>query len=229
MVVQSSWLNRGYFALGNEQPTVTQQIRDELCKTLRLPADGLHIANYPVGPVWRHTYWWREGIIDYIEAQFFLQISLEYPVLSLGVSVEKGFEDSSITKHESQQLVRDSWDWQQLVNSATDVVEEDIPAIADRLKQPVTVRFRRHDHNETILERRAFTVEFHKWHERRKGQAGTQLIAEYISELDKFQNQWVIAHAAIDLSPSVAQGMSAGEIASLLVQFEPLRKRLRRR
>ena len=38
------------------------------------------------------VYWWREGSVDYAEAQFTAAISKEQPILSLGVSVEEGRE-----------------------------------------------------------------------------------------------------------------------------------------
>jgi hypothetical protein len=158
MGIQSVWLTRGYFDLSKEgQPTTTKIIRDELCKSIGLAPGSLQIANYPVGPSWKHTYWWREGKRDYAEAQFFVQIAREYPVLSVGISVEKGFEDDQALPANRQTLDRRFWDWQHLVNDSLALLQEDLALVADHLSHPFYVRFHEHDRDDNERPRRAFT------------------------------------------------------------------------
>ena len=72
MDLQGDWLFRGYFDVSDPAggPSITQQVRDSLAARLGQPAGSLRIASYPVGPAWRHTFWWGEGESDYAEAQF---------------------------------------------------------------------------------------------------------------------------------------------------------------
>lgn len=95
MDLQASWLLKGYFQVAGQ----TQQIRDSLAARLGRPASAVHIAFFPAKPKWKHTYWWREGETDHVEAQFFARIAEEYSVLSVGVSVEKGLEDADAGHH----------------------------------------------------------------------------------------------------------------------------------
>jgi hypothetical protein len=67
--VHSSWLQQGFFVLGNEG--LMPSVREELEGALKLGRGTLHISNYPTATNWKHTYWWREGDIEYAEAQFF--------------------------------------------------------------------------------------------------------------------------------------------------------------
>ncbi|MEM2112278.1 MAG: hypothetical protein QXX08_10465 [Candidatus Bathyarchaeia archaeon] len=92
MDFQCKWLFRGYFEVSDPAggPSFTQQVRESL--NAQIVGASFQIASYPVGPAWRHTFWWREGNSEYAEAQFFARIAEEYPVLSVGVSVEKGIE-----------------------------------------------------------------------------------------------------------------------------------------
>jgi len=80
---------------------------------------------------------WREGDVDYAEAQFFMQIA-HYPILSLGVSVEKGREDAVATGDKA--MDRHSWDWQRFVDHCATILEVDVPASAMNLPQPITLR-----------------------------------------------------------------------------------------
>jgi hypothetical protein len=228
MDIQSTWLTRGYFDLSNEaQPTTTQIIRDELCTSLGITPGGLQIANYPVGPSWKHTYWWREGKRDYAEAQYFMQIAQSYPVLSLGLSVEKGFEDDAASKANPQTLDRGSWDWPRLVAQSAAILEQDIPIVAGRLSQPLYFRFRVHDRKRRGVEHRAFGLENGTWFERREGSSDSASIGRLISDIDKRQDRWAIVHFAVDLYPSLIDGMSASDLTKLLITFEPIRKKLR--
>ena len=74
MRFEERWLWQGYFDFSGQDPrkTTTQVIRNELARRLGLEARTLRIRQYPVGPQFRHTYWWREGRRDYADAQFSL-------------------------------------------------------------------------------------------------------------------------------------------------------------
>ena len=232
MGIQASWLLRGYFDFSKQDrnDTTSQRIRNELCVALGRPKDSLRIANYPVGPVWRHTLWLREGEADYAEAQFFLQIARDYPVLSLGVSVEKGLETSDLPPAEAGKLSMDrrSWDWQRFVGTHAAVLKKDVPSVASNLQQPLTVRFQVKRQRE-VLEDESRTFSFVKghWFERHKGRAKATQIAEHLVALDQRMDLWVIVHFAVDLSLRAADDLSAVEVAQLLLRFEPIRRRLR--
>ena len=105
------------------------RIRESLCVALGLPANGLEIASYPTGPQFRHTYWWRDHKVDYAEAQFVAAISHVHPVLSLGVSVEKGLEGGTATRPE-RAMDRRVWDWPRLVDGLSEILLTDVPAVA---------------------------------------------------------------------------------------------------
>ena len=232
MDIQASWLLRGYFDFSKQDPhdRTSRRIRNELCVALGLPKDKLRIANYPVGPAWRHTLWWREGESDYAEAQYFLQIARAYPVLSLGVSVEKGIEASDLPTAvaEKQDMDRSSWDWQRLGSAPEAVLENDVPAVASKLHQPVTVRFKVTRQRQVLEdESRTFSFVEGDWFERYRGAAQATEIAAYLVALDQRRDLWVVAHFAVDLSPRAADGLSAAKVAQLLSRFEPIRRRLR--
>ena len=88
--ISASWLLEGLFDLSTQDRThrTAQEIRRHLCEALGL--SEMEMASYPVGAGWRHVFWWRETKADFAEAQFVAAISGEYPMLSLGISVEKG-------------------------------------------------------------------------------------------------------------------------------------------
>jgi hypothetical protein len=138
MSIHSSWLTRGYFDMSEEdsRPTTTQEIRDALAATL---ADPMRIAMYPIGPNWKHTFWWRDGSEDYTEAQFFMRIAEDYPILSVGVSVEKGLELPAVTERDSKHMNRRTWDWQRLTDRCNEVLETDVPFCAQQLHQPINL------------------------------------------------------------------------------------------
>ena len=140
MALQANWLLKGYFQVDDQM----QQIREGLAARLGRPASAVHIAFYPVGPIWKHTYWWREGETKYAEAQFFARIAEEYPVLSVGASVEKGLEDTDAVPSERREaflMDRRTWDWQRLKSRIRDVVKTDVPACASLLARPIELRF----------------------------------------------------------------------------------------
>ncbi len=70
MNFSGSWVRRGYFDFSTDdhRHAPTQAIRKELAVAIGVTADALRIKSFPVGPAWRHTFWWREGHSDYAEA-----------------------------------------------------------------------------------------------------------------------------------------------------------------
>ena len=230
MPVQSSWLRRGYFDFSSEDPhnTTSQQIRGELCAALDRPKDSFRIKGYPVGAAWRHTVWFREGDLDHAEAQFFLQVARHYPVLSLGVSVEKGLESASIRANDPERLDRGTWDWQRFVSCCSTVFTDDIPALAANLEQPLTVRYRvARGHSALEDDSRAFSYVDRSWFDRHRGHIGVPDILAHVEVVDKYPDCWVSAYFSLDISDQVAGGMSPSAVADLLVRFDPLRRRLR--
>jgi hypothetical protein len=235
MELQADWLLRGYFDVTDPSggPSATQCIRDELAAGLDQPPETLHIKSYPVGPTWRHTYWWREGHLDYAETQFFAQISEEFPVLSVGISVEKGLENDEAAPP-GFLMDRTTWDWQRLVDRASEVLGVAIPECATALRRPVALRLNatRYDPGKTTQSerttfRKAFVFIAGSWFERHSGTASPPKIVEHRSDLDRRAEWWVGASVVCDLGPGEINGMSPGALASLLLKFAPMRQRLR--
>ena len=139
MNFSGSWVRRGYFdfSADDHRRAPTQAIRKDLAVAIGVTADALRIKSFPVGPAWRHTFWWREGDSDYAEAQCFMQIA-HYPVLSLGISVEKGREGAGAVG--DALMNRHTWDWQRLVDECATLLEKDVPKSASTLPQPITLR-----------------------------------------------------------------------------------------
>lgn len=237
MDLQGSWLFRGYFEVSDPSggPSITQQIRDSLAARLGRSASTVRIASYPVGPPWRHTFWWREGESDYAEAQFFARIAEEYPVLSVGVSVEKGLEDPKAApsaKRETYIMDRKTWDWQRLKNRAKDVLTVDVPACASLVSRPLELRFYTHRYvrgKTTTRERRAFVFRDGAWFERHIGKATESMIIDHVRDLDKREDWWVDAYFGCDLFPNEVDGLKAESLASILWSFAAIRRRLRSR
>jgi hypothetical protein len=153
-----NWLLKGHFDFDgqNSRNTTTMQIRDELRIARSLPPKNLVIANFPSGQTRKHTYWWRDTEREYGEGQFVAAISKFHPVLSLGVSIEKGVTAATASRRE-QIMDSNTWDWQRLVNGLADMLEHDVPSIAKATNEPIHVRIRSRDR--TITEVRA-------WHTR---------------------------------------------------------------
>ena len=80
--ISGTWLLQGYFDLSQQDSrhTTTQQIRNELCTALGLSKKSLSIPNFPARAKWKNTFWWREGNVDYAEAQFVAGISQTQPI-----------------------------------------------------------------------------------------------------------------------------------------------------
>ena len=161
MNAEARWLHQGFFVLGDERDNFTRAVRDELKESLGL---ALKIRGYPSRQgLWQHTKWWHEGGPSYSEAQFCAQISKEYPVLSLGVSVEKGIEGGADSEDE---MDRPSWDWPRFVRHAEAIFSVDVPRISTHLGQPVSLRINVWREG---AETRAFSWLAGQWYERHKG------------------------------------------------------------
>ena len=210
-----------------------QAIRDELCTRLALPARSLRIANYPVGPSFKHIYWWREGGTDYAEAQFFAEVSKSHPVLSLGVAVEKGREDltSPVPLRRPEQLMdRRTWDWPRLVQYFPNILATEVVAAAASLRGSVNVRIRSKsfaDPDTTAWETRTFSLVDGSWFERHRGHTEPAVISEHVRELNGQPDSWAIVHFACDLSPAETDGLTASGAADILMAFNSVRRRLR--
>lgn len=229
--ISASWLVKGHFDFSAQDPrhTITQLIKADLCTSLSLPKDGLRIASYPVGAAWRHTFWWREGNVDYAEAQFFAEVAEPYPVLSLGVAVEKGFEDSALRPE--QLMDRVTWDWPRLVERLPVVLSTDVVAAGAALQGPINVRIRSKRRAEADTEAawvtRAFSFIDGGWFERHVGRVEPDGISEYIRGLDSQPDLWAIVHFARDLGPAEADGLPSSGAAAILIGFDGIRRRFR--
>jgi hypothetical protein len=226
-IVKSSWLRQGYFVLGNEG--LMPSVRVELEKALSLNPGSLNITNYPPATNWKHTYWWREGHTQYAEAQFFAQIAKEYPVLSLGIAIEKGFEDAEAAKTPQALMDRGVWDWPRLVGHIDALLSVDVPAAARALRSPVNLRIT----TKAVVggegrgwRTRAFSYVEEGWFERYVGAVEPATIVTHVSEIDKQKNSWAIVHFAHDLSPAESEGLSVTQVASSLLAFARMRDRL---
>jgi hypothetical protein len=233
MSLQGSWLIRGYFDLSKEDArhSTTQMIRDELEVALGNAPGTLRIVNYPVGPAWRHMFWWREGTKDYAEAQFFARIAHHYPILSLGISIEKGREGPGAAagpKGESGRMDRATWDWQRLALGRKKLLDVDVPATAAALGRPIYVWTRTRPPGPPAKSgMKTFSYHAGEWFERRRGQTDTKTIAAYLQTLDGLTDRWVELYFAVDLDPTAADGLTPTDVAGLLMAFSPVRRRLR--
>lgn len=231
--ISAAWLLKGHFDFAGQDQhnTTTLSIKAGLCEALGLPSDGLQIANYPVGPQFKHTFWWREGRTDYAEAQFVAAISKEHPVLSLGVSVEKGLEGSAIRRPE-EVMDRRVWDWPRLVARLSDVLSTDVPKVATGLGSPIHLRVRRgarSDGERRWWQTRAFSFVQDRWFERNAGRVRVEAeaVVEQVRELDDRKDLWAIVTITCDLGPAEADGMTPSQAAALLLQFAGIRRRFR--
>jgi hypothetical protein len=224
--LQSSWLLQGYFdfSSSHSHQSPSQEIRDALAQGLGLSSAALKIASYPVGPAWRYSFWWREGDSDYAEAQFFAQIG-HFPILSLGVSVEKGLEGSRVPT--AQQMNRRTWDWRGLIDRGELILSEDAPEASERLQQPINLRIRvSHSGDSDFYQFRTFSFVSGQWYERRVGSATVADIMRYLRDVDQRVDCWADVHFSIDLTPAEVEGMDATSVARLLLQFDRIRQRV---
>jgi len=226
--ISASWLLKGYFDFSAQDRNhrTTDLIRTDLCAALGLPNDGLRIAGFPVGASWRHIVWWREGNVDYAQAQFFAEVSETHPVLSLGVGVEKGLEDHA--RRPEELMDRSTWDWPRLIAHLHVILSTDVAAVAAALGGPIALRIRsRQADTETAWETRAFSFVDGCWFERHVGRAEPDAISNYVRGLDSKRDAWTIVHFARDLGPTEADGLTPGGAAALLLGFDAIRRRLR--
>jgi len=231
--ISAMWLQKGHFDFSRQDSrnTTSLLIRSNLCAVLSLPKDGLEIRRYPVGPQFSHVYWWREGSEDYAEAQFVAAISKDHPVLSLGVSIEKGREDAE-SMRAGDAMDRRSWDWPRLVIGIADILSDEVPAASKALDASVHVRIwtrKRPDNDRSGWYVRAFSFVDDEWFERHAGRVrvDVEAIVDYLRELDGTLDEWAIVHLARDFSPAEVDGMSPSDVASILMRFNGLRRRLR--
>jgi hypothetical protein len=73
----------------------------------------------------------------FAEAQSFVRIAREYPVLSIGVAVEKGYELARRRIQPVQRLDRRTWDWRHLVRHVETLLAVDVLSSAKLLSRPV--------------------------------------------------------------------------------------------
>jgi hypothetical protein len=219
--VSGDWLAKGYFVLRDDG--LMREVRDILERSLRIPKGSLHVRMYPEEQKWKHTVWWREGRAAYKEAQLFAQIARGYPVLSLGVAIEKGYKSIKAAKSPAKRMDR-SWDWHRFVTNAGSVLGPDMRSLARRLQRPVTVRV-------TVLgdgsRAQAYSFAGGNWYERYEGHGAKWRIIEHLNEVDRMDDQWAIVHLACDLSPAEAHGLTARDLASTLIRFNDIRRRVR--
>jgi len=225
MLLSASWIRKGYFDFTglDHHRTPTILIRKALSRSLGLPPGGLRTKSYPVGPSWRHTFWWRQGEVDSAEAQFFLSVAGERPALSLGISVEKGLEDGG---QPLAQMDRSLWDWPRFVERSSELMSAAVPACVGN-QAPFDVLTLRLEIGGERPE--AFTFTDRDWYSRRVGAADVPSIVERIRELDAMKDRWVTAWLSFDLAASEAAAMSADEVAAGLLRLEPVRQAVRRR
>jgi hypothetical protein len=234
MKLEARWLWQGHFSFANQErgESTAQKIRDELARRLGQGSETLRIGQYRVGPQVKHTYWWRESERDHAEAQFFARVSGDHPVLSLGVSVEKGLEDLSnlpAAKHDAYRMDRKTWDWPKLLKRAEQVFTEDLPASAVRCERPVSVRLVSHrPGDKKARSRRSFVLMNDKWFERHEGSADVKEMVAYLSELDGQPDWWVNVYIGCVLAPGEVEGMEPAQAADILMCFANVRERLRK-
>jgi hypothetical protein len=229
--ISASWLLKGYFDLSTQDRNLrtTQEIRRHLCEAIGL--SEMEMASYPVGAGWRHVFWWRETKADFAEAQFVAAISEEYPMLSLGISVEKG----RATATKNRPALDPTWDWHNLLRHLHEVLTTDVRRVSENLGKPLNLRIRSKP-TETPdtagWKTRGFSLIDGQWFERHVGEVRgdkVDAIADRIRELNDKKDTWVVLTFTCDLSPSEADDMSSAAVAEVLLKFNPLRERLRGR
>ena len=224
--VSASWLTKGYFVLRNDR--LMCDVRDTLERSLRIPRGSLSVRMYPEEQKWKHTVWWRRGRAPYKEAQLFVQIARGYPVLSIGVAVEKGYPSLKVAKHAAKRM-DSSWDWHRLIANAGTILGPDIRSLARRLQRPVTLRVTRTSVSGEGSKTTAYSFAGGNWYERYEGHGAKRRIVEDLNKVDGMDDHWAIVHLACDLSPAEADGLTAVDVARTLIKFDEIRKRLRGR
>jgi hypothetical protein len=223
--VRGSWLTRGYFVLRNDG--LMREVRDILERSLGQPKGTLSIRMAPEEPgQWKHICWWRAEHAPYREAQFFVQISRDYPILSLGISIEKGFEtdDSSMPRGKRMD---GRWDWHTFITTSGRIVGSDVGDLARKLKRPITLRSKRKTQTDEAWTTDSFSFVSGNWYNRHEGHFDQDRIVKHLNQVNRERDQWAIVHLACDLSPDDADGLTATDIAAKLLLFNRIRNRLR--
>ncbi len=232
MDVRQEWLEHGFFQVTDSSgKSFSQEVRKALAARLGLAPGDLRLASFPVGPAWRFALWWREGEVDFAEAQFMAAIAADFPILSLGVSVEKGLEIPSLAPDDPRHMDRRSWDWPNFRRRTRQILMRDIPRCSQALGRPVSLRlivipWEKRPARER--ETHTFVCDGNAWFRRRKGHAQINDIRDLITDLDGGKDHWVNAHIVCDLAGSDIQGMTAEEVAGTLLTLSPIRDRIRR-
>lgn len=229
--ISASWLLKGYFDLSaqHRNKRTTQEIREHLCDALGL--SKMEMASYPIGVGWRHVFWWRETKAQFAEAQFVAAISKEYPMLSLGISVEKGRAPAT----KKRPALDPTWDWHNLLRHLHKVLTTDVARVAEGLGKPLNLRISSKPAQTPDLagwKTRGFSFIEGQWFERHVGEVRgdrVDAIADCIRELNDRKDTWVVLTFTRDLSPSEAEDMSPAAVGDVLLKFNPLRERLRGR
>ncbi len=150
-----------------------------------------------------------------------------YPVLSLGISVEKGREGAGAVG--DALMDRHTWDWQRLVDNCTTLLENDVPESATTLPQPITLRFQLlpRGAERPEIDDRSFSLVDGQWYERRRGSADVTAITDYVRAVDQQRDCWALVYFTMDLSAESVDGVNPSKIADHLSAFAPIRRRLR--
>jgi hypothetical protein len=201
--VQASWLHKGYFVLRDDG--LMRDVRDILEKSLRLRKSSLSVRMYPEDRAWKHTVWWREARDAFVEAQFFAQIARGYPVLSLGVAVEKGYGSSKVAKTPMKRMSR-SWDWHRLIANAEGFLS-DVEDLGERFKrQPLSLRVTVTPASGRGSKTTAYSFVEGAWYERYVGHGTSRKIVQHLRDVNGMDDHWAIVHLSCDLSPAEADG-----------------------
>ena len=118
--------------------------------------------------------------------QFFVRIDEDCPVLSIGVSVEKGREGvAGNIGPASERMDRATWDWQRLIEGRLAVLAL-VPEIAARVQRPVSLRLRVYHAGQLCLgESLTFTFVDGQWFRRHRGNTDMASIASHLEAVDQ--------------------------------------------
>ena len=231
MDVKQEWLEHGLFQVTDSSgKSFNRQVPKALAARLGLAPADLQLASFPVGPAWRFALWWREWEVDFAEAQFMAAIAADFPILSLGVSVEKGLEKRpGLAPDDPRHMDRRSWDWPNFRRRTRQILMRDIPRCSQALGRPVSLRLiviPWEKRPARVRETHTFACDGNAWFRRRKGQAQINDIRDLITNLDGGKDHWVNAHIVCDLAD--ARGLTAEGAAGILHAFAQIRDRIRR-
>jgi hypothetical protein len=229
MRLDPAWLEMGFFKFDSarSRSTPTDEIRRFLARGLHLEPREIRRKGYPVGPAYRHTVWWREGKHDYAETQFFAQIEHAQPVMTLGLSVEKGYEPPTTPERDSELMDRRTWDWPGLLRSGSEVLGKGVADVSGRLDRSVHVHLAGYAMNPEDRERAYFSFVRGRWYRRHEGTAKTAKVLEKIASFDTRHDWWLDLYIGCAFSPAEVADMDTQAAAEVLLAFAPLRKMIR--